>query len=191
MKNYLSIVSETVVGRIRGVMVSLTLSRKNFREPPKTLSGAVRQAVKDCKNLDRSVYLPHWHAFHEPIKNNVNYGFLVDELTDHIKDSHECMVCFAGGMIVGALAPPTEKSITPYRMPKEWKSVFLALDAVRSNRYWDAVYHFYGRRVTVQEDIRLCDVPLVEMQTFSNWREFDIMLDSLEVVAKGLEKEGW
>ena len=148
----------------------MTLDTKTFPDPPTSLSVAIRLAVGDARSLDRLLYVPEHHQWHNP-----GYG------------NGLCRVCDAGAVIAGTLGVDPSERVSYEAGGDRWRNTLLSLDAVRVGDFRTAVNLFDGPGDLIAEDPHR---PSVKCGLFLGWAQFDEHLESLEEVASWLEERG-
>ena len=162
--------------------------------PPESLAALLRQAIRDARSLDRSVYWPAYDTWHEP---DFEYHHLVDiergfwPVSD-VPDSR-CHVCLGGAIIAGTLGVGPRQYAAPNggRMTPLWNRALSALDHIRRGRYIEAALTRYGvENVTESLREQLLGLPEPAKLDFRDWDDFNEHLDSLDGIADRLERIG-
>ena len=155
--------------------------------PPELLSELIRLAVKDARQLNRSMYRPNAHAWLRP----------------EVNDEDEGVMCFcdAGAVLIGTLkgdqvgrglfyAPNWEKRGLNTKVDNgfRWVDALLALDFARQGEYSWAVEHLTW---VVVDARKFGHVPVSPYGDYTTWDEFDSHLEIMEQAAGALHKMGF
>ena len=141
------------------------------REPPEKMSELIRLAITDGQRLDREIYTPDAHTWHE------------------LFDDGFCGVCDAGAVMAGTLKAEPSNQIDAEFFGVEWGRALTALDAVREGAMVVAYARFTGKPMSeVRGKVKKIRGP--EHGEFEDWPEYELHLDELDRVAQEFEDLG-
>ena len=144
--------------------------------PPNRLSDLIELAIKDARELDRSVYQPDASRWHEPTFRN-----------------RGCRVCLGGSVIARTLRVTKETKIKTVQQlqPTEWQYALRALDDARFGS-WKSAHGWINLTTPITGKLsdRMCRIERPEHIDFSGWDDFDAHLASLADRATRLRKLG-
>ena len=160
--------------------------------PPEKLSDLIRLAVKDARRLNPDRYWPNASIYHQRLV----YTRWDPDVYGPPPLPNACHVCVAGAVIAGTLKVSSDELRSPEDFESAWSGSLYALDYIRSGDYLHAYRAHYGvsyAQVTMTLRTKLhtlaLDYPPVQ-QWFQDWDEFELHIDSLEVIANSFEREG-
>ena len=139
----------------------------------------IRAATADARALDRSLYVPYFGAWHNPI--------LLDE-DDDARERPACEVCTAGAVIARTLERRANVPYEPSDFDQGTAAKLAALNSFRQGHIVTA-YQYLDRerpRRSVKLDI-ICD-RLANSSAFTDWQQFKVNLDALDDLADELER---
>ena len=137
---------------------------------PATLADLLTVAISDARQLDPELYSPrsgHWHYM--------------------INDS-PCYVCLAGCVIAVSLHHSPYFDKQPWMFPQHTADKLYALNYMRCGRWLDAYHLLYGHVPARFIETELFYLRMPKMNTFDNWDDFHVHLDSLESIVPDLRR---
>ena len=149
----------------------MTETAKNQFKKMNRLHEILAAAIVDARGLDREVYTPNFSHWHQP--------------DDGIPSFVEaCQICLAGAVIAGRLVDGAMENLSDEDFEPAIASRLLALNSMRLGD-WDGAWREVHSGPIPQGLIFLahpsCD-------TFTNWKEFDENLKSLEAILPALRE---
>ena len=132
---------------------------------PSTMAGLLEVAVKDARKLDRSIYLPIYNVWHDADSSH----------------SH-CLVCLAGSVISGSLKIAPSKTVSLVSFDRRTEELLDAINYMRRGLWRISFELIYHRTPSLQVLDNLQALPQPSYSTFESWEDFDVHLDSLELM---------
>ena len=160
---------------------------------PDDLSGLLRVAIYDARDLNPAVYTPRCSTYFDK---------------DYSSPSGECSLCFAGAVMVGSLGLPEFECDTVFpehyededSYPIDTADKLRALEAFRDRDY-DGAFELLDLDISEAdgaiEEIAAMRYKRVEERhgldaaSFYTWEEFDLFLADMDKAADILEAHGF
>ena len=134
-------------------------------------------AVKDARELPRNLYLPNsarWHEFDQGLQL--------------------CEVCLSGAVIAGTIGLSAFRTVVPtifdtsvHRKAKT-SDKLVTIDHMRNGMWVAAWAMLYGENPDQATHFKLTSIPKPRPNNFMGWVEFDLFLDSLDLIVPQLRE---
>ena len=129
---------------------------------PDTMACLLSSAIDDARNLDRTIYTPHYDKWHQPYLDN------------------RCFVCLAGSFIARTLEIDPASRATSRSFDPRSSDLLDAIDHMRHGRWSQAFELVYRHAAPNKLYDALNKIPRPEHTNFFGWEQFDAHLSSLE-----------
>ena len=140
---------------------------------PNTLSDTLALAIRDARQLNRTLYTPHHRYWH---------GYCTDF-------RFQCLVCLTGSIISQSFRTDRKIITSPGNYPAEIDHKLRAINLCRIGEFLDAFRMFHNHVPPRDEHWdRLHRLTLPRHFDFIGWEQFDAHLDSLEAVIPELRE---